>query len=87
MLPRPLVIALALLISIVWAVNVVVGFVDPTRHDPTLNGIFALVVGAVFALGRKEESKVKAVRKRIARAIAGEDDEPPADEDKTGDPS
>lgn len=72
-------IALAVLISIVWAVNVVVGFVNPDRHDPTLNAIFALVVGAVFALGRKESPAATAARKRIARVIAGEDDE---DEDQ-----
>jgi hypothetical protein len=75
-LPRPLMIALAVLIAVVWAVNVVVGFVDPDRHDPTLNAIFALVVGAVFALGRKESTSVREARKRIGHAIAGDDDEP-----------
>ncbi|MGW5720765.1 hypothetical protein ACWEVP_31650 [Amycolatopsis sp. NPDC003865] len=80
MLPRPLMIALAVLISLVWAVNVIVGFIDPARHDPTLNAIFALVVGAVFALGRKESRAVKDARRRIAHAIAGEDDDEPEDQ-------
>lgn len=69
MLPRPLVTALAVLISIAWAANLIVGFLYPGRSDPALNAIFAIVVGAVFALGRREPSPTKSVRKKIARAI------------------
>lgn len=56
MLPRPLTIALTVLISVVWAANVVIGFVDPSRSDPYINAIFAIVTGAVYALGRKQDS-------------------------------
>ena len=52
MLPRWLVIALAILISIMWSANVVVGLLYPGRSDPALNAIFAIVAGAVFALDR-----------------------------------
>lgn len=53
MLPRPLVAALTILIALAWTANVAVGFVYPDRHDPGLNAIFAIVVGAVYALGRR----------------------------------
>lgn len=49
-------IGLAVLISAMWAVNLVVGFLYPGRSDPYVNAIFAIVVGAVYALGRKEAS-------------------------------
>lgn len=81
MLPRPLVTALAVLISIAWAANLIIGFLFPGRSDPALNAIFAIVVGAVFALGRREDRSVaRRVRKKIADAIdPGEDAEDPAD--------
>jgi hypothetical protein len=79
-LPRPLVIALAILVSILWATNVVVGFLYPGRSDPALNAIFAIVVGAVFALGRREESSKKTVRHKLARLL---DPEPRSNDDDT----
>lgn len=54
MLPRPFAVGLAVLISVVWTANVVIGFIDPERSDPTINAVFAVVVGAVYALGRKD---------------------------------
>lgn len=70
MLPRPLVTALAVLISIAWAANLIIGFLYPGRSDPALNAIFAIVVGAVFALGRRDERAAsRTVRKKIADAI------------------
>lgn len=73
MLPRPVVIGLAVLISIMWAANLIVGFLYPGRSDPALNAIFAIVVGAVFALGRREQpgdrQAGRAARKRLARMI------------------
>jgi hypothetical protein len=71
-LPRPLTIGLTVLISVVWAVNVVVGFIEPDRHDPTINAIFAVVIGAVFALGRKD-TDLRAARRRITKVISGDD--------------
>lgn len=50
MLPRPLVIAIAVIITLAWAANVTVGFFDPARVVPGLNTIFGIVVGSVFAL-------------------------------------
>lgn len=69
MIPRPLVIALAILISTLWATNVVVGFLYPGRSDPALNAIFAIVVGAVFALGRRDLSASKSARRKLARLL------------------
>ncbi|WP_134664022.1 hypothetical protein [Amycolatopsis sp. CFH S0078] len=80
MLPRPLVTALTILISMAWTVNVVVGFVSPDRHDPTINAIFAIVVGAVYALGHRNTQKVTEARQRLAELIAPQDEQKPRDE-------
>lgn len=96
MLSRTLVTALTVLITLAWSVNVVFGFIDPVRHDPTLNAIFGIVVGGVFALRRTGgKHHVSAVRAELGRLISGEhaeaepDDEPDDDiaepEHHTGD--
>jgi uncharacterized membrane-anchored protein len=51
-LPRWATLALAILIGLVWAANVVVGMFDPTRANPYVSAIFMVVVGAVFGLDR-----------------------------------
>lgn len=75
MLPRPLVTALTILITLAWTGNVIVGFVSPERHDPTINAIFAIVVGAAYALGHRSSAKTKKARQQLAQLIAGEDEE------------
>lgn len=73
MLPRPLTVAIAVIVTLAWAVNVVYGFLYPERHDPSLNAIFAVVVGAVFALGKGDGGgKVSDARKALGRLIAGD---------------
>lgn len=52
MLPRPVMVGLIILIALMWAANLVVGYIDPGRADPAVNAIFGLVASAVFALGR-----------------------------------
>lgn len=76
MLPRPLVTVLTVLIAVAWAANVVVGFVWPERHDPTLNAIFAIVVGAAYTLGKTDPQHA---RRKLADLTAG------ADHDDSGD--
>ncbi|WP_394621310.1 hypothetical protein JNUCC0626_20095 [Lentzea sp. JNUCC 0626] len=82
MLPRGLTNALTVLISLVWAGNVIVGFFRPELRDPLVNGIFAVVVGAIYALGRNDSggNALSTVRRRIAAAIAGDDPEPAPDQ-------
>lgn len=75
MLPRPLVIGLAVLISIMWAANLIVGFLYPERSDPAINAIFAIVAGSVFALRRREPGQAKTLRRKIAKAIDPDTDE------------
>lgn len=92
MLPRPLVTILTVLIAIAWAANVVVGFISPERHDPTLNAIFGIVVGGVFALKRPDRATLPRVRAELARWIAGDNsartDEPDdAEADADADPA
>ena len=52
MLPRWAVIGLAGLVSVMWAANLVVGFLYPGRNDPFLNYIFGMIVGAIFGIDR-----------------------------------
>lgn len=83
MLPRPLVTGLAVLISIAWAANLVVGLLDPGRSDPAINAIFAIVVGAVFALGRRSDAQ-RNLRRRIAKLIEPEQGGPESDDPDRG---
>jgi hypothetical protein len=76
------VIALAVLISTMWAANLIVGFLYPGRSDPALNAIFAIVVGATFALGRRAESGSKSVRSKLAKLL---DSEPKPNDDESDD--
>ena len=55
MIPTPVVTGIAVVITSIWAVNVVVGFIDPTRHDATLNALFAIVVGGLFTLNKSKD--------------------------------
>jgi hypothetical protein len=85
MLPRPLLIGLTVLISIVWAGNVVAGYLDPEHHDATINAIFALVVGSIYGLSELRDRRIrKAASDRTRRKPAelAKDDE---DDDRRGD--
>ncbi|WP_143267147.1 hypothetical protein [Amycolatopsis thailandensis] len=77
--------ALTILISVAWTGNVVVGFIYPDRHDPTINAIFAIVVGAVYALGHRNTAKFKEARRRLADMIAGDEKEETPDEQDSPD--
>lgn len=83
MLPRPLAIGLAVLISVMWAINFVVGLLYPGRSDPALNAIFALVAAAaVSQLGAGKS--VREARKKIAERLAPKSEN---DTDDRGDAS
>jgi hypothetical protein len=74
-LPRPLVIAIVTLVSLVWAANIVVGFFAPDRSNASVSAVFAMIIGTTLTLGRKgspDQSAVAAARRRIAAIIAGE---------------
>ncbi|ACU39457.1 hypothetical protein [Actinosynnema mirum] len=76
-LPRALWIALTVLITLAWTVNVAVGFVWPDRIQPGVNLVFGAVVGSLYLPAVKPTAR--RVRQRMGRAIAGEqnqDDEP-----------
>lgn len=71
MLPRPIAVGLTVLISFMWAVNLVVGFLYPGRSDPYVNAIFGVVVAAVYTLGRRETAAVRRARTRVAQLVEG----------------
>lgn len=84
MLPRPLAIGLAVLISVMWAINFIVGLIYPGRSDPALNAIFALVAAAaVSQLGAGKA--VRTARKAISTRLAPKSDND--DPDDRGDES
>lgn len=73
MLPRPVVIGLVVLVAIVWAANLIVGWFYPDRNDPAVNAIFAVVMSGVYGLGRVGRSPREqrdALRRRAAGAMA-----------------
>lgn len=80
MLPRPVMIGLVVLVAVVWAANVVVGFLYPDRNDPAINAIFAVVMSGVYGLGRAPS---RAFRRRaasvVARLIASDTEQPPVE--------
>lgn len=83
MLPRPIAVGLTVLISFMWAVNLVVGFLYPGRSDPYVNAIFGVVVAAVYTLGRRDTAAVRRARARLAQAVeGGRGDEEPASEEE-----
>jgi hypothetical protein len=81
MLPQKLTNVLTILISLVWTANVVAGFIRPELRDPMINAIFALVVGAIYALGRKPGTVADA-RRRLGELVSGN---APADADAPAD--
>jgi hypothetical protein len=78
-LSRPLAIGITILVSTVWAANVVVGALYPDRHDATINAIFAIIVGAVFGLTPKRET-LAAARRRLLRTSGDEPPQEPAED-------
>lgn len=82
MLPQKLTNVLTILISLVWTANVVAGFIKPDLRDPMINAIFALVVGAIYALGRKPDA-VSDARRRLGEIISGNQPDDPADKAPT----
>lgn len=80
MLPQRLTNILTILISLVWTANVVAGFIKPELRDPMINAIFAVVVGAIYALGRRSNttgtSVVDDARRRLGDLVSGDRREP-----------
>lgn len=80
MLPQKLTNILTILISLVWTANVVAGFIKPELRDPMINAIFAVVVGAIYALGRRSNTTggnvVDDARRRLGDLISGDRREP-----------
>jgi hypothetical protein len=53
-LPRPLLIALTIVISLAWIANIVVSYVDPAKAIPAVNTIFGIVAGSLYVIGQKD---------------------------------
>jgi hypothetical protein len=81
LLPRWLVISIAVLTCTMWAANLVVGYFAPPRAAPGMNVIFMFVVGAVLTL-----DNASAVRKRLSRLLSPPVDEPDTAGEQGGSP-
>ncbi len=72
MLPKPLLIALTIVIALAWVANLVVGYIDPTRAIPAVHTIFGIVAGSLFALGQADNAKaaIKSIQAKRSRPRA-----------------
>jgi len=73
-LPKPLLIALTVLIAIAFGANVIIGYVDPPRAIPAVNTIFGVISGSLFALGQRDNA-IAAVKSLKAKRAQGKPDE------------
>jgi len=53
-LPQPIIIGLVILVSLAWTANLIVGYFRLADTEPSVNAVFAIIVGALFAMGRKK---------------------------------
>jgi hypothetical protein len=56
-LPRPVITFLVILVSLAWTANLVVGYFKLAETEPSVNAIFAIIVGALFAMGKKKPDR------------------------------
>lgn len=91
MLSRPLSTALTVMIALLWAANVVIGFFDPERTSMSVNAIFAIVAGVIYGVGGRrrtgsqddpdenpaedEPTPVEDLRRKLGGLIAGDQPE------------
>lgn len=81
MLPRPLWIALTIMISLCWLANVVIGFIDLDRAQPAINLIFGAVAGTLYidrpGVRKATRDKAKAIADGVANAAKKRDGDGP----------
>lgn len=83
MLPRPLLIALTILISLAWLANLAIGYIDPPRAIPAVHTIFGIVAGSLFALGQKDTALAAIKKAQAKRARPPVKDEPVGEADES----
>lgn len=55
MLPKPVVVGIALLVSFVWLANFVVDVITH-RGDSYINGLFGIVISSIFFAGSRRKA-------------------------------
>lgn len=70
-LPKSLWIAITVLISLLWAANIVVGMIYPDRAQPELNAIFGAIIGSLYLDVPTIKAKIK--RTVTSKTEQGED--------------
>jgi hypothetical protein len=75
LLPRPLWIALTVIISLAWLANLVVGWLGIGQTETAVNFIFGAVVGSLYVV----RPRAAEAAKNIVDAISGKaaDEKPP----------
>lgn len=76
MLSRTVATGIAVLISLMWSVNLVVGYLYPDRSDPYVNAIFGTIVGAVFVLTRKRRGQVGGSDSDVSEEKTSDEEDP-----------
>lgn len=74
-LPRPLWIALTVIISLAWLANLIVGWLKIGPTEPAVNFIFGAIVGSLYVV----RPRAAEAAKNIVDAISGKpaDEKPP----------
>jgi hypothetical protein len=73
-MPRFITYGLIVLVSVAWAVNLIIGWQHPESAEPSVNTVFLIIVGALFAL----DSKV--IRNILGQAVRRGRQQPDEDE-------
>lgn len=74
MLPRWLLILIALVVTGGWAANLIVGAIWPDRANAFVNGLFAIVLGAAFTIRARTKKDpgpgpATELRRHVARLL------------------
>jgi fructose-specific phosphotransferase system IIC component len=73
-IPRWLVVALVVVVTVAWLANLIVGWRDPHNSEPAVNTIFMVIIGSLFALDR-EGPISKAISRWTGKGKRSEDDD------------
>lgn len=53
-MPKPLLVALVVLVATAWAVNLTVGYLHLADTEPSVNAVFMLILGSLFPVVRRK---------------------------------
>lgn len=54
-LPQSVTTGIAIVVTLAWVANLIVGYFKIADTDPSVNAVFMIIVGALFAMSRKKK--------------------------------